>query len=401
MTTATRRSGAAANPVRPAIPDVVDEHVGEHGFLSLQRRKLLFSLEVPARRLADLDERIAAHWDGLIVNQPKSLARVEAGLAADDPWERVTCVRAWVALGRPAEDALIARWSATPPEHAGSWREALRGLDAADLDRLAGLLSHPRIPDFGLATLVDALGWHGRLDDAIARRCLRHADPFVRAAVARHAHVHVAKGETTPAHAMVDDVDAGVRRRALWSAALTDRESGVDHARRLADAATPDSFALRVLGLLGGPEDHALLVRAAATDAGRPAAFFAFADLGTAAAIDSLVRLLTLPDAALRQVVTEALELAIGPIPRKDAEGPATPNEANSRREEIEALLRKEGARVLAGQRRPWRGEPADEPGAWRWRAAIAKRGREDALRREVPDGFFDALPTGTALPGE
>jgi hypothetical protein len=400
MTPATAASHSRTASVRPAIPDVVDEHVEEHGFLSIQRRKLQFSLELPVRRLAEIDERLDAHWDGLAVNRPASEARVTDGLAADDPWERATCARAWMTFVRPGEDALLERWDATPPEHAASWREALRGLAPRDVERLAPLASHPRLAGVGRALVADALGWHGRLDVVVAARFARDADPLVRLAVARHAHVGAAAGAPAPP-SLHDDADERVCRRALWSEALADRESALERARRLTDAGTPEPFAVRVVGLFGTPDDHAILARAVATEPGRRAAFHAFADLGTAAAIESLVRLLALPDPVLTMEVTEALETAIGPIPREDPGVPATPAEAAARIETIAPLLAREDARVLAGPRRPWRGEPSDAPGAWAWRAAIANRGRDDGLRRDVPDGFFGGLPVSDARPGE
>ncbi len=57
---------------------------------------------------------------------------------------------------------------------------------------------------------------------------------------------------------------------------------------------------------------------------------------------------------------------------------------------------------MLTGRAVPWGGERAEEPMMWHWRSGVAGR-RTGApwLAREVPDGFFDALPVSDARPGE
>jgi HEAT repeat protein len=252
------------------------------------------------------------------------------------------------------------------------------------------------LPPFALALVVDAQGWDARLEAKLADAAARHGDAAVRAAAAR------ALGPGGPGHepllrALVEDAEPAVRSRALWSWALLAPQAALAHARTLARSGEP--FALRVLGLLGERDDLALISGAAATDAGRPAAFHALGDMGTPEAIESLVRLLALPDEALRRAATFALERAVGTVPRKDADAPATVNEA---RAHLATLGETGEARLLAGQPRPWRGEKADEPLAWRWRSAILKAAPGRAWhRREVPDGFFGALPTDVAVPGE
>lgn len=386
-----------AKESRPPIPDVVAEHFEEHGFLSLQRRKLLFSTDLPARRLGRHDERIAAHWDGLEVARPASEALARERLGADEPWERVTAVRAWLAFTRPAPADVLAVLAETPPEHAGSWREAMRGLPAElatapwPQARLAGLPSLP------LSLAIDAWAWHG--DAAPARAHVRHAEPLVREAVARAvAFAAAAEDADTVLRPLLEAPEPGVRRRALWSAALLSPEAALARARALAKGAAPDPFALRVIGLLGDPADVRLLTEAAATEAGRPAVCFAFADLGTPEAIEALVRLLGVSDEALATIAGEALERAVGRIARKLPDAPPLPEEA---RAHVAALEPADARARIDGRPRPWSGPADDEPLAWVWRAAIARERRGlGEWRREVPDGFFSALPADAAEPG-
>jgi HEAT repeat protein len=399
-------SAAAAHPAagalrRPAIPDVVAEHLEEHGFLALQRRRLGFSIELPARRLAEHDERLAAHWDGLVVNLPESAELAADRLGADDPWERASAIRFWLTYARPALDALLERWADTPPEHAPSWREALRGMDA---DAVEALVPPPRRPGLAgpwLAVLVDALGWHARLPRPLAEAAARHADAAARAATARGlAHAPDPEEAAALLAPLLEDPDPAPRRRALWSLGLVDRRAGLERARELARGARPDAFAVRVMGLLGERDDDARLAEAAGTAAGRPAAFFALADLGTLPALDALRRVLAIEDPAVRAAATVALEGALGAIPRADASAPATPSEADARWRAVTEGLG-EDARLIGGLRYPWHGGPGEEPGAWRWRMAVRRRGGAIEWRREVPDGFFEALPADDVRPGE
>jgi hypothetical protein len=356
---------------------------------------------VPARRLAEHDERIAAHWDGLAVDPGAAAACAADRLGAEDPWERASAACAWLAFGQPSPEDLVRRWAETPPEHAPSWREGLRGLEAERVEALLPAHDAARLTPLALALMVDALGWHGRLGAPWRSAAVRHPDAAVRAALAR-ALGHAGEGGEAGGAltALLEDADAAVRRRAMWSTALLDREAARARARSLASGAAPDPFALRLLGLLGEPEDLGRLTAAAATEAGRPAAFHALADLGTAEAVEALLRLLTLPDESLRLAVTEALDGALGGIPRADVEIPARPEEGRAHWGLVRERLR-EDARVLGGLDARWRGAPEDVPGAWLWRSAVTRSRGDAAWRREVPDGFFDDRPAPDARAGE
>ena len=401
MTSETATPAGTRSPLRPVIPDVLAEHLEEHGFLCLQRRRLIFSTEFPLRRLPMHDERIAAHWDGLVIGAADSVKLALEKLEGEEPWEIATAARVWLELGKPAPAAVAEKLGAAPPAQASSWREALRQCPEDVVKAVLPAKSVAALPPHALAVAVDALAWHGALPPTLAEQAARHAATDVRAALAR-ALPHAGLADAEPLlRVLLDDPEPAVSRRALWSAAMLAPESALDRAHRAARGPAPDAFALRLLGLLGGPDDHAALVTAAGTDTGRPAAFWAFADMGTDAAVESLIRLLTLPDPELAKTAGEALEDAVGSIARKDMEVPPTPEEAREHWEDVREKL-PGNARALRGQSLPWRGEAREEPLRWIWRAAL-KRARAEAawLRREVPDGFFEALPASDARPGE
>jgi len=386
---------------RPPLPDVVSEHFEEFGFLSVQRRKLLFSPEVVERRVHDCDERRIAHWDGLAVNRPESVMLAEERLHADDPWDRVTAAKAWLTFAMPSVDVLAERWIETPIAHTPSWSQAMRDLTADEVEALVPNARRAGLPPIGLAALVDALGWHGR--GSLASAVAAHPNDMVRAAAARALGLTQSPDlaiETL--RSLVEDDAPAVVRRALWSIALLAPIEGCQRARQLASGPAPDAFAVRLLGLLGDPNDYEQIAAAAGTDAARWASIYALGDLGTERAAESLVRLLAFPDETLKRVGTDALEMTLGPIRRPEPDAPATVEEARAKYEDVVAISRWSD-RLLNGLDRPWIGEAGGEPMAWIWRRAIGMPSEPASawLRREVPDGFFTGLPGATATPGE
>ncbi len=156
MTTATseRRFGAD----RPAVPPVLELHLEEMGFLWMQRRKLLFSADVPLRRLPAHDERIAAHADGLAIGRAASRAVAEARLTDENPWIAAAAAHTWIQVGAQPSEAVAARAEALPPELHAAWREAVRWLDGGPVDRLFPADRAARLSAPALALAIEALG---------------------------------------------------------------------------------------------------------------------------------------------------------------------------------------------------------------------------------------------------
>ncbi|HEV2105032.1 MAG TPA: hypothetical protein VGU27_04820, partial [Candidatus Eisenbacteria bacterium] len=114
---------------RPAIPPILDEHLEEMAYLWTSRRRLLFSPDVPARRLPGHDERIAAHWDALAIGAGAAVAVAEARLEDDNPWIVAAALRTWLELGAPDGPTAFARLESMPPALDPAWVEALRWTD--------------------------------------------------------------------------------------------------------------------------------------------------------------------------------------------------------------------------------------------------------------------------------
>lgn len=389
---------------RPAVRDILEEHLEEMGFLWMQRRRLLFSPDVPLRRLPRHDERIEAHADGLAIGGATSVEVAFERLEDENPWIAASALRTWLVLGAPDSATVLARFDEMPPALVPAWREALRWCDADTVARVFAPARAAALPPAPLAVAIEALAWHGLLPDAAAAHAARHEAAGVRAAIAR---VLAWPGTSTLAHdllpRLIDDAEPAVRHRARWSAGLRDAASLCERLRAARPAAL-DAFDAQLLGLLGDTDDVATLSRLAELDAPRLAALRALGDIGNEVAIEALLRVLRIPDDAVKLAATEGLERALGPVGGAE-EGddpkaaPATTAEARWQ-ELCETLPR--GAVLCRGSARPWNGEKRDEPMLWRWRSALlSPTGETRFLTQHVPDGFWEAAPSIVATPGE
>jgi HEAT repeat protein len=161
-----------------------------------------------------------------------------------------------------------------------------------------------------------------------------------------------------------DDPDVEVRRAALWSNVLVNREAASGLCRNRVSSGDADPFDVRVLGLIGGAVDLDPLIRAMESETLKVAAVRALGDLAHDGAQPRLRAILEGEDEALAEVASEVLEASTG-SEATDSEG---------KEESMSSMWRRSLLTV-------------DPDTKW--------------LRREVPDGFFTAEPEPTAVPGE
>ena len=154
----------------PVIPDVLGEHLEEIAFLSIQRRKLLFSPESPLSQFLPHDARIAAHWDGLVLGGEASVEIALERLKEFDPWEVYAAARVWLELGSPKTEEVLQRLEVVDDELLPAWREALSRIKG---DRLAQLLPPEGVADSPTkvqGVLAYAWGRRGMLPEGLAAR---------------------------------------------------------------------------------------------------------------------------------------------------------------------------------------------------------------------------------------
>lgn len=198
-----------ALPVAPLIADVVQQHAEESALLRQVRSVLLRAPHVQLRRLRRLDDRLAAHLDGVAVAGPMGLALLEAGLESPTPgvvFALAVC--------------------------------ALQGRNAALLHRLVTLAATLPQAERGL---LSALGWVSPEDlQGTVRALLGSKVPLHRAWALAACAMHRVDPGASLAQA-VQDADAGVRARAWRVAGQLGRRDLADAARQaLAHSVAPD-----------------------------------------------------------------------------------------------------------------------------------------------------------------
>ena len=398
----------------PTLPDVLLEHLEELAILSIQRRKLLFDPDVILCEFLPHEGRIAAHWDGLVVGADDSVALAKERLDSPDPWDVYAAARVWIELGKPKTWEILERVATVDETAVPGWREALR--------RVPHELMRDRFPDGPppgetspvLDVLVFALGWHRLLPENVLTELVRHADHSVR----RNAARTIGWGMVSPQKAghltgvLRLDGDQDVRRAALWSAALVVPDETASWCRDRIRSGEVDPFTVRVLGLLGGPEDTGLVEGLIASSRGAiPAAIRALGDLGDTRVVESLIEILTTADEGIRRAARYALQTLIGaalPRPRKSSTEALFEEEDEVPTTAALKAFWAEASRAYTKHERWLRGRPF--PGgedAWNqpmeslWRSSLLSPKDEiEWLRREVPDGFFTAEPEDEATAG-
>jgi hypothetical protein len=382
---------------RPIVPNVLVEHLEEVAYLLIQRRKLLFSPEIPLRRLKEHDGRIEAHLDGLREGGSASVQIAEKQMQADDPWLLCAAARVWITQGAPGAAEVMERLKGVSPEMGAAWKEALRSLPRELVDRVIPGKYDTSLPPVALEIAVDAWGWHRLISPDLASRLAEAPNPRVRFAAARHMDDPRATAK------LLNDTDPFVRRAGLWNIALKDPRAAVERSHQAVRAAEPDPFAARILGLCGDSNDaRSLLPLLTHKTVGR-AAMAALRDLACPKFSEALLDHLETDDEAVACAAGEAFGSLVGRIPHVESEKQPPPGMSQARFHWQEARPKLDlNTRRLHGEAFPWQGNPADEPMEFVWRGSLTAAKPDTLwLRREVPDGFFTGLPSPVSVPGE
>lgn len=384
------------------VTDVVEEHLDELAFLSVQRRKLVFAPDVVAAQLRWHDERIAAHYDAARTNG--SCTRGVAVERLDEPgdaWDVFGALLALLSLETTAREEALDRVAALATDHAPSVREALRRLPPERFRELFPPDRASEVPEDALAAVVDGWGWHGLLAPERVRKYGEAGDPAVRRAVARHfGHAaDAAARSAAPVERLLSEEDPEIRNAALWSQALANPGVALSHCRRELSKTGDDPFLLLLPGLLGGPFAADLLSRKSREPETAIVAIRALGELGDVSGVDPLLARLADEDEGVRDEARGALTTILGdlPPPEDDADDAET-----LRRFWFENRSRfGAGMRWRRGRSVPFDGPPEETPMESAWLAAILSPEGPPELRREVPDGFFTGVLSEEALPGE
>jgi len=169
------------------IPDILEEHLEELHHVFAQRREAICSSDYFGQDIGRLDERIAAHVEGLLLGTEASVPLLEAALGMDDP--SLVSAAAYVLSkvgNRAATDSLLQAFMVGPASHRQAICEALCPGSIGTLrEGLAGAYrtGSPEIA----AVAGEILAYHGMLsgEDDRWTEFFAHEDPSVRRAAWR------------------------------------------------------------------------------------------------------------------------------------------------------------------------------------------------------------------------
>lgn len=309
-----------------SIAELLPRHAEDLAFLGAQRREALHSRHHTLRELAEINERMEAHVQGLLVPPTQAVAALLAPqLASQD-----------------RDEAFAAAYALLRRDDLGTTREVVAAFAQAEGDSLAGLrdalslapptrfavemktaLERARPVTAAAAAVVLA---NQRMLPAQAQRLgqlLEHDDPEVCGWAWRAASLADALGES-PAHTRpyqhaLSHPVAGVRHAAWLAAAWSGQAQALPLLRHVAGQG--DAVALRWLAVLGGPEDVPALQRAALAIADADSRCRLLARFGHPSALNALVRWMAEPDVALAAASGEAFHRITG-IDLKDRRTP-------------------------------------------------------------------------------
>jgi uncharacterized protein (TIGR02270 family) len=283
----------------PWLQSILEEHFEELGMLWELRQDALRDPAYLLEDVVELEERIEAHTDGLILGGAQSLPVLEKGLAGD---ERSAVFSAAYVLLR-LNDKLLADRVMAALEKAEA--EKLDGIQEAlchgPIQRIASKLKeiHASGPAPIAAAAAEVLAFHALLSPGDRRLAgfLTDTDPTVRRSAWRTvgmvdalANSSVSPGMERPYKVAMRDDDETVRREALLAATWTRQKWLLEHVRRTAQTPTAENWdALWLLAVLGQPQDLRRVLTIGRTTELGSRRFEVYASFGHPGVIDDLL----------------------------------------------------------------------------------------------------------------
>ena len=390
-----------AAPPLAFLPDLLEIHFGELQTLWARRRDALRSPAHTLRTLRLLDERIAAHTQGLLAVDPRATrALVEPALAGDSRDAACAAAHVLLRLGDAEAARLVARAVAradayTDGRAAPGLAEALVHGPAAAVEPLYAALAAEGAPA-AMAVATEVLAARGALRggqaDAALATLVGDDAPAVRAAGWRAAAQLGARRPPAEYAAGWQDDAPAVRLAALEAAAWAGEPAVLDYARAAAARTPPGPLdALRLLAELADAGDGADAERvaavavAAATAApgARPAHVALLGTLGSPEAVPWLVARTADADPRTAAAAGRAFARLTGvAVDRPDAYVPLPGDLDPFDAEFADAVPLPDPARAAA----VWAGFPATLREAPRLAAGVDVSGPPDAAGLEAVD---------------
>lgn len=272
--------------------DILEEHLDDAVFLAGRRAAAFATLDATVGDLAELDARLRAHLDGLLVDADAAWASCGAFLEAGSAAEAFVAGAVAIECGDESRCAvLVERLAAAPPATADGVREAMaRAAEDGIEGWLSSLLERPELNV--RAAALQALGERGVDPGEALDRALRAEEPQEVVAALRAAYRSGARRTLKHVQRLAGSDEPVLARAALPAFACFAREPAIARCTALLDgegAAVPT--AIDLLGALGARSATRALVTAAGSDEPmrRRHALCALGNLGDPGAVPTLI----------------------------------------------------------------------------------------------------------------
>ena len=243
------------------IADIIEEHLEAVQALWGQRQEALASRDATLPWLVDLEARIEAHVQGLLIAGGQLIPLVQAGLGADEAETAFAAAYPLLRLDRDDARPVLDRFCSAEGAPVQGLKEALCHGPAGHTLPSAREVLATGPPPIAVAA-AEVLAFHSPSDirgDGL-RRFLTHDDATIRRDGWRIASLRGIPIDTEWYEAALADEDAGVRREALQAAAWARQDWILGRCRAAARDPGPESLQmLQLLAILGRPEDLELV----------------------------------------------------------------------------------------------------------------------------------------------
>jgi uncharacterized protein (TIGR02270 family) len=292
--------------------DILEEHLEEADFLFQLRENALRDRVYDLEGLADLEERLLAHLDGLVLGEKEAWTLLEPKLTGGELGE--VFAAAFVALesGDPERIDLVKKtFSEAEGGILDGIRQALRHTSFPDIDKVV----RPRLdsPQGAVrAAAIDVISFRRLpLETALLQAGLEAKDPLVVAAAAKAVGRFRMTELKYEVEAALESDSVPVRLEVIRSGLLLKSEKALHRCRKAVQERNEEAGeALILLGLAGHTEDGSLLVNALGEAALARNAITSLGLLGRTGGMEALIQCSA--DSKLARLAGEAIRILTG-----------------------------------------------------------------------------------------
>ncbi|CAM3333624.1 TIGR02270 family protein [Corallococcus sp. ZKHCc1 1396] len=280
--------------------DIYETHLDEAAFRWSQWEKALDAPDFTLEEVAELEEPVAAHVDGLVLGGgPVATRLLVPALSGEHEHIVAAALALLLAETTDGPAAVLAALSSAEPPALAALQRALELSPAACIPAaLPSLLKEDAVP-VRLALVLDTLGAQGLATAPLCTPFLTHPEPGVAAAALRAASRARLPLEPAVLQRSLDSSEPALREAALVAGLMEGHRGAWAACQTLASARAPgDRLPLLLLGMSGEERDTKRLLELLSDTKRQPDVLWALGFSGRVAAADACVELMRHPPVA-------------------------------------------------------------------------------------------------------